>query len=152
MRKVCNLLTGSEQSSVNMSDFIRYRSPKLRPGTARCAILAIVYAVLMNCAAHLTAQCAGEGGNSLGFDMAPETSQRVVEDAVKLIPTPMAPGPVQPTWDSLQQNYQVPAWFKAAKLGIFMHFGIFSVPAHGNEWYEKIPKCIKIPSFAALNQ
>jgi hypothetical protein len=25
MRKVCNLLTGSEQSSVNMSDFTRYR-------------------------------------------------------------------------------------------------------------------------------
>jgi alpha-L-fucosidase len=28
----------------------------------------------------------------------------------------------------------VPAWFKGAKFGIFMHFGIFSVPAHGNEW------------------
>lgn len=83
------------------------------------------------------AQCAGEGGNSLGFDMAPETSQRVVEDAVKLIPTPMAPGPVKPNWDSLRTNYKVPDWFRGAKFGIFMHFGIFSVPAHGNEWYEK---------------
>ena len=137
MRKVCNLLTFSKQRSVKMSDFIRYRNPKLRLGTARCAILAIACAVLMNCSAHLRAQCAGEGGNSLGFDMAPETSQRVVEDAVKQIPTPMAPGPVKPTWESLQQNYQVPAWFKGAKFGIFMHFGIFSVPAHGNEWYEK---------------
>lgn len=137
MRKVCNPLTLSKQRSVKMSDFIRYRNPKLRLETARCAILAIACAVLMNCSAHLTAQCAGEGGNSLGFDMAPETSQRVVEDAVKQIPTPMAPGPVKPTWESLQQNYQVPAWFKGAKFGIFMHFGIFSVPAHGNEWYEK---------------
>ena len=82
-------------------------------------------------------QCAGEGGNSLGFDMAPETSQRVVEDAVDQIPTPMAPGPVKPTWDSLRENYKVPSWFRGAKFGIFMHFGIFSVPAHGNEWYEK---------------
>ncbi len=137
MRKVCNLLTFSKQRSVKMSDFIRYRNPKLRLGTARCAILAIACAVLMNCSAHLRAQCAGEGGNSLGFDMAPETSQRVVEDAVKQIPTPMAPGPVKPTWDSLQENYKVPSWFRGAKFGIFMHFGIFSVPAHGNEWYEK---------------
>ena len=76
MRKVCNLLTFSKQRSVKMSDFIRYRNPKLRLGTARCAILAIACAVLMNCSAHLRAQYAGEGGNSLGFDMAPETSQR----------------------------------------------------------------------------
>ena len=85
----------------------------------------------------LNAQAAGEGGNSFGFDMAPETSQQVVEKAVKQIPTPMAPGPVKPTWDSLQENYQVPTWFSGAKFGIFMHFGIFSVPAHGSEWYEK---------------
>ena len=84
-----------------------------------------------------SAQCAGEGGNSLGFDMAPETSQRVVEDAVKLIPTQMAPGTVKPNWESLRTNYKVPDWFRGAKFGIFMHFGIFSVPAHGNEWYEK---------------
>jgi alpha-L-fucosidase len=83
------------------------------------------------------AQCAGEGGNSLGFDMAPETSQRVVEDAVKQIPTQMARGPVKPNWESLRTNYKVPDWFRGAKFGIFMHFGIFSVPAHGNEWYEK---------------
>lgn len=87
--------------------------------------------------AQVNGQCSGEGGNSLGFDMAPETSQRVVEDAVKQIPTPMAPGPVKPTWDSLKENYKVPSWFRGAKFGIFMHFGIFSVPAHGNEWYEK---------------
>jgi alpha-L-fucosidase len=87
--------------------------------------------------AIVSAQCAGEGGNSLGFDMAPETSQRVVEDAVKQIPTQMAPGPVKPDWESLKTNYEVPDWFRGAKFGIFMHFGIFSVPAHGNEWYEK---------------
>jgi alpha-L-fucosidase len=85
----------------------------------------------------LSAQVAGEGGNSLGFDMAPETNQRVVDKAVSQIPTPMAPGPVKPTWASLQENYTIPDWFKGAKFGIFMHFGIFSVPAHGSEWYEK---------------
>lgn len=100
-------------------------------------VLVTLLAVLTSCSMPAVAQCAGEAGNSLGFDMAPETSKRVVEDAVKQIPKPMAPGPVKPTWESLKENYQVPDWFRGAKFGIFMHFGIFSVPAHGNEWYEK---------------
>ena len=106
----------------------------------RCGMLVtpvLLFAALIGSSTRLSAQIAGEGGNSLGFDMAPETNQRVVDKAVSQIPTPMAPGPVQPTWSSLQANYAVPDWFKGAKFGIFMHFGIFSVPAHGNEWYEK---------------
>lgn len=101
------------------------------------AFLVCAASVLATVPLTASAQCAGEGGNSLGFDMAPETSQRVVEDAVKLIPTQMAPGPVKPDWESLRTSYKVPDWFRGAKFGIFMHFGIFSVPAHGNEWYEK---------------
>ena len=104
---------------------------------AMFALAMTVLAVLIGSSVRAAAQSAGEGGNSLGFDMSPETSQRVVEDAVRQIPTPMAPGPVKPTWDSLKENYKVPEWFRGAKFGIFMHFGIFSVPAHGNEWYEK---------------
>ncbi len=97
----------------------------------------LLSAALLCSPSALFAQTAGEAGNSFGFDMAPETSQRVVEKAVKEIPTPMAGGPVRPTWDSLKDTYTVPAWFQGAKFGIFMHFGIFSVPAHGSEWYEK---------------
>ncbi|HVS54518.1 MAG TPA: alpha-L-fucosidase [Opitutaceae bacterium] len=44
-------------------------------------------------------------------------------------------GPIQPTWDSLRANYTVPEWFKDAKFGIFLHWGVYAVPAHGNEWY-----------------
>jgi alpha-L-fucosidase len=83
------------------------------------------------------AQLIGDEGNSMGFDMAPETNIGVVNAAVKRIPKLSQPGPVQPTWESLQQNYKVPAWFVGAKFGIFIHWGLFSVPAHGNEWYEK---------------
>jgi alpha-L-fucosidase len=79
----------------------------------------------------------GDGGNSMGFDMAPETNLEVVNAAIKKIPNLSVPGPVQPTWESLQENYKVPSWFVGAKLGIFIHWGLFSVPAHGNEWYEK---------------
>ncbi len=31
-------------------------------------------------------------------------------------------------WESLQ-DYTVPAWFKDAKLGIFIHWGVYAVPA-----------------------
>ena len=38
----------------------------------------------------------------------------------------------EPTWDSLQ-NYEVPQWFMDDKLGIFIHWGVFAVPAFDNE-------------------
>ena len=34
----------------------------------------------------------------------------------------------QPTWESIRQH-KVPQWFDEAKLGIFIHWGLFSVPA-----------------------
>jgi alpha-L-fucosidase len=52
-------------------------------------------------------------------------------------PKPMAAGPFAPTWESLRDLYQVPAWFSDAKFGIFIHWGLYSIPAHGNEWYER---------------
>ena len=64
-----------------------------------------------------------DGGNSNGYDMAPETRLEVVEAAVAQIPTKLPPGPFQPTWESLKQNYQVPQWFVGAKFGVFMHWG-----------------------------
>jgi alpha-L-fucosidase len=42
----------------------------------------------------------------------------------------------EPTWESLKQ-YSVPQWFEDAKLGIFIHWGVYSVPAFANEWYSR---------------
>jgi alpha-L-fucosidase len=42
----------------------------------------------------------------------------------------------QPTWESLKK-YQTPAWFRDAKFGIFIHWGVYSVPAFANEWYPR---------------
>ncbi len=52
-------------------------------------------------------------------------------------PKPMIAGPFQPTWESLRDHYRVPAWFNEAKFGIFIHWGLYSIPAHINEWYER---------------
>lgn len=45
-------------------------------------------------------------------------------------------GPYRPQWDSLMQA-KVPSWFEKEKLGIFVHWGIYSVPAFSNEWYSR---------------
>jgi alpha-L-fucosidase len=42
----------------------------------------------------------------------------------------------EPNWESLKQ-YQVPEWFTDAKFGIFVHWGVYSVPAFDNEWYPR---------------
>jgi alpha-L-fucosidase len=50
--------------------------------------------------------------------------------------THIAEGPFQPTWQSLSQ-YQIPRWYQDAKFGIFIHWGVYSVPAFGSEWYPR---------------
>ncbi len=34
-------------------------------------------------------------------------------------------------------GYRAPEWFRDAKFGIFIHWGVFSLPAFGNEWYPR---------------
>ncbi|MFY0598093.1 MAG: alpha-L-fucosidase [Cyclobacteriaceae bacterium] len=41
-----------------------------------------------------------------------------------------------PDWESLVK-YETPNWFRDAKLGIFVHWGPYSVPAFGSEWYPR---------------
>ncbi|SEF80293.1 alpha-L-fucosidase [Bryocella elongata] len=53
------------------------------------------------------------------------------------VPKPMIAEPYQPTWESLRDHYSVPKWFNDAKFGIFIHWGLDSIPARLNEWYER---------------
>ena len=48
---------------------------------------------------------------------------------------PVAPGPFQPTEESLRQ-YQYPDWFRDAKFGIWAHWGPQAVPMDG-DWYAR---------------
>ncbi|VEU81111.1 alpha-L-fucosidase [Haploplasma axanthum] len=45
-------------------------------------------------------------------------------------------GPFKDTWESLQKK-NIPSWFKNSKFGIFIHWGLYSVPAFNNEWYSR---------------
>lgn len=40
-------------------------------------------------------------------------------------------------WESLAQHPASPEWFQDAKLGIYFHWGVYSVPAYGSEWYPR---------------
>ena len=40
----------------------------------------------------------------------------------------------QPNWDSLDKR-PLPSWYDEAKFGIFIHWGVFSVPSFGDEWF-----------------
>ena len=41
------------------------------------------------------------------------------------------------SWASVDQHPPAPTWFQDAKFGIYYHWGVFSVPAYGNEWYPR---------------
>ena len=45
-------------------------------------------------------------------------------------------GPYEDTWESLS-HAKLPGWFSGAKFGIFIHWGLYSVPANSNEWYSR---------------
>ena len=58
------------------------------------------------------------------------------EKYLKTIDEVIAAGPYDDSWDSLAA-YQVPKWYRQAKFGLFIHWGIYSVPAFGSEWYSR---------------
>ncbi len=47
-----------------------------------------------------------------------------------------AQGPFNPDWRSLSA-YTAPDWYRDAKFGIFIHWGVYAVPAFYSEWYPR---------------
>ena len=48
----------------------------------------------------------------------------------------VAPGPFEPTWESLKQQYKAPEWFRDAKFGMWAHWSAQCVPEAG-DWYAR---------------
>ncbi len=61
--------------------------------------------------------------------LAQETDQKKVTDTISI--------KYQPNWESIKENYKDPEWFNNQKFGIFVHWGAYSVPAFGSEWYPR---------------
>lgn len=45
-------------------------------------------------------------------------------------------GPYADTWESLTA-YEVPLWYRDAKFGIFLHWGVYGVPGKFGDWYPR---------------
>ena len=57
-------------------------------------------------------------------------TKKILEKVDKVV----SEGSFKASWDSLE-NYKIPGWYESAKFGIFIHWGLYSVPAFSNEWY-----------------
>ncbi len=55
---------------------------------------------------------------------------------LKIIDAVNENGFYKPNWQSLS-THKTPKWYMDAKLGIFIHWGLYSIPAFGNEWYSR---------------
>jgi len=60
-----------------------------------------------------------------------------VTKALQSVDAVIRRGPFAPTWESILAGYRVPQWYREGKFGIFIHWGLYSVPAFGNEWYPR---------------
>ena len=85
-------------------------------------MLAALSIFLISLPAHALASVAGDGADSQGSE------------------------PFKANWGSLGA-YQVPGWFRDAKFGIFIHWGVYSVPAFGDEWYPRNMYLAGSPAF-----
>jgi alpha-L-fucosidase len=57
-------------------------------------------------------------------------------ERLKRIDEVIASGRYKDDWDSMK-SIPVPEWYRNAKFGIFIHWGLYSVPAFNNEWYSR---------------
>lgn len=63
-------------------------------------------------------------------------TEREEQEYLKEIDRVISRGPYSADWNSLFET-KVPDWFPKAKFGIFIHWGLYSVAAHANEWYPR---------------
>jgi Alpha-L-fucosidase len=64
-----------------------------------------------------------------------KTRHSVATNQVEKLLNPQ-PKRYRPNWDSLDLR-PLPGWYDEAKVGIFLHWGVYSVPSFGSEWFWK---------------
>ena len=100
--------------------------PSRRRQNRNCFLLSLVIAVLAFASPESTAD----------QPHAATLPHPSVEPALRRIEPTIAEGPFHANWASLEK-YEIPQWYKDAKFGIFIHWGAYSVPAFGSEWYPR---------------
>ena len=65
------------------------------------------------------------------------TYRKQLDEYLEKIDSVIANGKYKDNWESLAE-YPVPTWYKNAKFGVFLHWGVYSVPAYYSEWYPRL--------------
>lgn len=59
------------------------------------------------------------------------------KEYLREIENTIAAGPYSDTWESLERH-PLAGWYEKGRLGIFLHWGVYSVPAYHTEWYPRL--------------
>lgn len=81
--------------------------------------------------------------NDEGWDLGPPVTVALVARVVAA-ESPRVDGPFEPTWESLRANYKVPDWFRDAKFGLSMQWGLYSIPENQQAVLRAIGKWLSI--------
>lgn len=68
-----------------------------------------------------------------------------INDYLKIIDDVIENGKFKDNWESLSQ-FKVPTWYRDGRFGIFIHWGVYSVPAKQTEWYPRLMYIKGMPS------
>lgn len=60
-----------------------------------------------------------------------------IKEYLKIIDQTIENGQFKDDWNSLSKH-KTPEWYAYGKLGLFIHWGVYSVPAYYNEWYPRL--------------
>lgn len=61
---------------------------------------------------------------------------RTINEYLQIIDDVIENGKFKDNWQSLSE-FKIPSWYRSGRFGLFVHWGVFSVPAFGNEWYPR---------------
>lgn len=61
----------------------------------------------------------------------------MINEYLKTIDSVIENGKFKDNWESLSQ-FKMPSWYRENRFGIFVHWGVYSVPAHFSEWYPRL--------------
>jgi len=64
------------------------------------------------------------------------SEDKKAEESIQKVEGVIAKGPYSASWESLEK-FKVPKWYEDAKFGIFIHWGVYCVPAFDSEWYPR---------------
>ncbi|MDE6967698.1 MAG: alpha-L-fucosidase [Clostridia bacterium] len=62
---------------------------------------------------------------------------KTIGEYLKIVDEVIEKGEFKDNWESLSK-FKMPSWYRKGRFGLFVHWGVYSVPAYFNEWYPRL--------------